>query len=131
VKEFEAARRRFGFPVLRVRNHDDIVTRAKPVSFMNPRAYQHVGSLLYLDDVGYMYTSDASLGLARYAMPAGMAESVEKIPFIDPSDAYSDHSMAGYLRKLGREYAVMIAAADNAGVARCEFDAMYHAPRGR
>ena len=129
AKEFEAARRKFSFPVLRIRNHDDIVTRAKPITLAHPRAFQHVGSLLYLDDVGYMYTRDASLGLARYSMPAVMAEAIEKIPFIDPADAYSDHSMVGYLRKLGQEYAVMTAAADNAGVARCEFDTLYRTRR--
>ena len=59
-----------------------------------------------------------------------MAESIEKIPFIDPADAYSDHSMVGYLRKLRQEYAVMTAAADNAGIARCQFDTLYRTPRG-
>lgn len=96
AKKFTAAVGEQPFPVVRIRNHNDIVTRT-------PGAiYQHVGSSFYLTDDGRLYSDDPALGLARYKLPATLAIANGFTP--TQLKDLSEHLPPNYFQKIASEY---------------------------
>jgi triacylglycerol lipase len=90
------------FPIVRMRNEQDIVTRVPPATGFGYR--QHVAPVFFWAADGRLFSADDGLGFSRYAMPADVAAGMKET-FV-PTDVrdLKAHLPTNYFGKVAAEY---------------------------